>query len=46
METDLCITTLPLIGKRALRLGLACNHGLDPADIRWALRALGLEVEG
>lgn len=35
-------TTLPVVGKQVLRLGLACSYGIDDDDVRHALdRGLG-----
>jgi aryl-alcohol dehydrogenase-like predicted oxidoreductase len=34
---------LPVIDKRALRLGLACNFGIDAAGVDWALGEGGMQ---
>lgn len=44
MTDDFLHTTLPVLGKRIHRLGLACSYGIDDAGIQAALadRGLGL----
>ncbi len=37
MTDDNLYRTLPTINKRAFRLGLACNYGIDEPGIDWAL---------
>ena len=34
---------LPVIDKRVLRLGLACNFGIDAAGVEWALGEGGMQ---
>jgi len=34
---------LPVIGKEVCRLGLACNYGIDPAGVAWALGEGGMQ---
>lgn len=40
---DFRYRTLPVIDKRVLRLGLACNFGIDAAGIEWALGEGGIQ---
>ena len=39
---DFLHTTLPVLGKRVHRLGLACSYGIDDAGVKAALEERGL----
>jgi aryl-alcohol dehydrogenase-like predicted oxidoreductase len=42
-HADFRYRNLPVIGKRVLRLGLACSFGIDAAGIEWALDEGGMQ---
>jgi aryl-alcohol dehydrogenase-like predicted oxidoreductase len=42
-RTDFCRRTLPVIGKRVLRMGLAPSFGIDAGGVDWALDEGGMQ---
>lgn len=42
-EQSFLCRTLPVINKKVLRLGLACNYGIDAEGVEWALGEGGLQ---